>query len=363
MSALCRVGYARDRDAVYWRASLLPARRLARVVAGTATTPVVADMPVRSHPVRAGTISHPGPARPSSHWPPHLPTRSGSEPSIGPAGSYSSVLVPWTGIFPQDLTGFEPIEAPEGRFYAVHPFVVQSVEGTTVYVEDCPDGTHVGSGPSIIGMAADGRWTLERVVLDDLEHRAYPHALSTGIGLVLTPDSGRSGGVDVFVDHGQGTDLELIGSCLEDVAASDPTLLWHDDRFWLFVTVTGQGMSPWDELHLYSAKTLSGPWDAHPRNPVVADVRRARPAGRIFRRGDVWIRPGQDCSVVYGRRIVLSAITSLTPDAYEEHEVGSIEPEGIPNVTRTHTYTFDGSIEALDGYRQVPRWRRRPLRP
>jgi hypothetical protein len=140
------------------------------------------------------------------------------------------------------------------------------------------------------------------------------------------------------------------------VTASDPTLLWHDGRYWLFATVTGGGMNPWDELHLFSADTLTGLWHPHPRNPVVADVRRARPAGRVFRQGNRLIRPGQDCSVAYGGRIVFSAITTLTADSYEEHPIGSLEPRGMAGVSRTHTYTFDGDLEAVDGYRRVPGW-------
>ena len=175
------------------------------------------------------------------------------------------------------------------------------------------------------------------------------------MGLVVTPDSGRNGGVDMFLDPGPEARFQRIGQCLEGVPASDPTLLWHEDRYWLFVTITEHGMSPWDELHLFSSVTLDGSWLAHPRNPVVADVRRARPAGRIFRHGNQLIRPGQDCSVAYGRQIILSAISTLTPTEYAERPIGSIRPDHMRGVQRTHTYTFDGSIEALDGYRRVLR--------
>ena len=61
----------------------------------------------------------------------------------------------------------------------------------------------------------------------------------------------------------------------------------------------------------------------------------------------------------YGQRTVLSSITKLTTDEYEEHQIGSIEPVGIPGIQRTHTYSFDGSVEALDGYRRTPRWQSR----
>ena len=36
-------------------------------------------------------------------------------------------------------------------------------------------------------------------------------------------------------------------------------------------------------------------------------------------------------------------------------QIGTIEPRGLPGFNRTHTYTFDGSIEALDGYRRMLR--------
>ncbi len=357
VSALRRSGYSRDRDAVYWRSSLLPARRLTRLVAGEIIPSSGLDTPAPSTVDQA----------PLTGTPSAIVTVLGLAATV--TGKVLERIVFRTGWLvlvrlrepgqdvPRDMSGFEPIGAPAGRFYA-DPFVVATRDGPRLYVEDCPDGTHRGR-ISTLRKDADGRWGLEGVVLDDLEHRAYPHVLDTETGLLVTPDSGRSGGVDIFIARGPDLGLERIGRCLDGVSASDPTLLWHDGLYWLFVTVTEHGMSPWDELHLFSSASIGGVWHPHPRNPVIADVRRARPAGRIFRRGDALIRPGQDCSEAYGRRIVLSAITKLTPSDYEERIIGSIEPEGIPGITRTHTYTFDGSIEALDGYRRLRRGPRR----
>ena len=284
VSALRRIGYVRDRNAVYWRSSLLPARRLARLAAGEAV-PSAGDVP--------GLLSgEPGSGEPKWDAPPFIGL---AITVVGKVVERILFRTGWTVIIrsrelgqepPGDLSGFRTVEAPPGRFYA-DPFVVAADDGTRLLVEDCPDGSHRGR-ISVLRMASDGRWVHERVALDDLEHRAYPHALTTDAGLLITPDSGRSGGVDLFLDRGARAGLERIGRGLEGTAASDPTLLWHDGRYWLFVTVTGHGMSPWDELHLYSAGTPDGQWHPHPRNPVVADVRRARPAGRIFRRGDVF---------------------------------------------------------------------------
>ena len=366
VSAVHRVGYVRDRDAVYWRSALLPARRLVRPVEGTDIAPEVAA----ESEVRAAAARDVAPVRVpvDRAWPPFL----GLAAVV--AGKVVERLLFRTGWFvlvrdrgpdappPSDLSGFRAIEAPAGRFYA-DPFVISTAAGMRMLVEDCPDGAHRGR-ISVLEMDDRGAWSPGAVLLDDIEHRAYPHAVRSDSGLVITPDGGRHGGVDVFgLPPGSELDpsrLDPVGRVLGDVPASDPTLLWHDGTYWLFVAVTRHGMNPWDELHLFHAAAVAGPWLPHPRNPVVADVRSARPAGRIFRHGDVLIRPAQDCSVAYGRRVVLNAVTILTTEAYEEEPIGHIEPVGYPDVTRTHTYTFDGTVEAVDGYRRRPRWRRRP---
>lgn len=354
ISSLHRYGFARDRDAVYWRAARLPARRLTQLVAGDPVPSPLLD----------------GPSAGAQEQVPQARRRAVEAPFAGLAvavlrkglgrllfHSEWCVLVRERDTDetpPRDLTGFVPVEPPSGRFYA-DPFVVETPRGIRIYVEDSPMGLHRGRITSL-RPTAGGSWSPERVVLEDLDHRAYPHVLRAEAGLVLTADSGRSGGVDVFVQNGPDTELQHVTTCLEGVPASDPTLLWHEGLYWLFVGVADHGMSPWDELHAYFAAEIAGPWQPHRLNPVVADVRSARPAGRVFRWGEDMIRPGQDCSERYGGRIVLSAITTLSPDAYDERRVGSIEPRGLPGFCRTHTYTFDGSVEALDGYRQI--WRR-----
>ncbi len=359
VSALHRVGFGRDRDAVYWRSAQLPARRLAQLAAG--------------HAVPSPGIDRPRSPRDAAPVPParsNAPFRQLGAVVLRKVLDRLLFRSDWCVLVrrggdgrerPGDLSGFSPIDAPAGRFYA-DPFVVATARGPRIYVEDCPRGAHRGRITSL-RETPDGGWAPERVVLDDVPHRAYPHVLEVDGALVLTPDSGRRGGVDLFLDRGAGAGLERVGRCLEGVPASDPTLLWHEGRYWLFVGVTSQGMSPWDELHLYWAASLDGVWHPHPHNPVVADVRRARPAGRIFPAPVGLIRPGQDCSEAYGRRIVLSAITTLTPDAYEEHPIGTIEPAGVPWIERTHTYSFDGAIQALDGFRRIPRVRMGWSRP
>ena len=98
-----------------------------------------------------------------------------------------------------------------------------------------------------------------------------------------------------------------------------------------------------DELNLYHADTPLGPWTPHKRNPVVSDVRHARPAGRPFKVGAFWYRPAQDCSLRYGYAIALRRIVRLDPNELVEEPATTLTPDWDPKVIATHT------VNAVDG--------------
>jgi hypothetical protein len=70
---------------------------------------------------------------------------------------------------------------------------------------------------------------------------------------------------------------ELVKILAENVAAVDSTIFDYSGKLWLFANIAQPGASTFDELHLFHAKSLWGIWTPHPKNPIVSDVRRARP--------------------------------------------------------------------------------------
>ena len=369
VAALPAVGYARARDALLWAAAGFPARTLERT-ARRATAVAPDGAATRRSDGRAGVIS----VAPSAAA--LAPARPGAGAGDGSSGGHAGrpgwarltvatarrilerawyretweVLArrPAGPGLPPDLHGFRPIPPPAGRFLA-DPFVVAeaSPPRTRLFVEVSRLGRHEGS-IAALDLRRDGTWGPPGAALDLGRHLAYPHVARLGGRLVLTPDD-AAGGVHAYEQAGDGT-WRRVATLLEGVRASDPTLVEHDGRLWLFVAQAGPGMSPWDELHLYTAAAIEGPWAPHPANPVVADVRRARPAGRMLRIDGRLVRPGQDCALAYGRRIVLSEVDRLDEGGYAERVVGTIEPTGLRGATRTHTYGSDGDTEVLDAF-------------
>jgi hypothetical protein len=136
---------------------------------------------------------------------------------------------------------------------------------------------------------------------------------------------------------------------MQDVLAVDSTILEHAGKLWLFANISVPGGSAHDELHLFYADSLKSEWTAHPRNPIVSDVRRSRPAGTFFFENGKLMRPSQDCSLCYGSAININEVMILSETEYQERPCGRIEPRWHPSSICTHTYNRTDDFEVLDG--------------
>jgi hypothetical protein len=117
----------------------------------------------------------------------------------------------------------------------------------------------------------------------------------------------------------------------------------------MFVNIQEEGVSVnWDELHVYYADSPRGPWKPHARNPVVSDVRSARPAGRLFQTNDSLYRPSQDSSQRYGYATAINRITKLTPTEYSETEVAKLVPTWDKDIVGVHTWNTSPRMTTID---------------
>ena len=200
-------------------------------------------------------------------------------------------------------------------------------------------------------------------VLEEPYHLSYPFVFAHEGELLMIPETSAVGRVQLYraVEFPHRWEHEAV--LLDDLDAADATLLAHGDRLWLFAGVAAADASSLDELHLFWADVLRGPWHAHPGNPVVSDVRCARPAGAIQRWGSRLVRPGQDGSRRYGGAVSFRQIDLLSESEYAEHEIARLEPGELGDARATHTYNSDGRFEAIDLRRREPRvtlgWTRR----
>jgi hypothetical protein len=247
------------------------------------------------------------------------------------------------------------IMPPPGRFYA-DPFLFQHKGRRFIFFEDY-DWTTERAVICYVELHDQGRHGEPKVALRQDCHLSYPFVFAEGDEVYMLPETAGHRRVELFRASRFPEEWTLERVLLEDVKATDATLVRHDGRLWLFVAMAVDGGRAVDELFLFSSDSLEGEWRPHPMNPVVSDVRSARPAGRIFKQGGHLIRPSQDCSQAYGGRLVFNRIVALTPTEYREEPISAIEPLPDTGNLRTHSYDFDDAYEVLDGYRVRPRVR------
>ncbi len=195
---------------------------------------------------------------------------------------------------------------------------------------------------------AAGNWHKPQTVLSADYHLSYPFLFAWEDQVYLLPESAAHGKLELYraVEFPEKWTFDRV--LVDDIIAVDATITLFEGRYWLFANVLSPAKQIDQELHLFHAETPLGPWTPHVRNPVCADVRRARPAGNLFTWEGKLIRPSQDCSVRYGYALTWNLVERLTPAEYRERMVGRLEPDWLPGNRCTHTFARDGDLEAID---------------
>jgi hypothetical protein len=231
------------------------------------------------------------------------------------AGPSPLALAPLAGVFNPVLSAADVTDVPAG--FVADPFLLRRDGRWHLFCEVL--NRENGRGEIALATSGDGRrWTYERVVLREPFHLSYPHVFSVGDDVFMVPETLAAGAVRLYRAAPFPTGWEHVGDLLRGGFA-DPSPVFREGRWWLFA-----GSTPYrhDELRLFFADELKGPWREHPCSPVVtADRRRARPAGRVIPWGERLLRFAQDCVPVYGSGVRVFDILALSAEEYREQEV------------------------------------------
>jgi hypothetical protein len=205
-----------------------------------------------------------------------------------------SLLAGWNA----DATVHWLPEQPPGRFLA-DPFGWQQGDVLHVFAEGYDYRTRHGTIERFT-LDASGNLLEARRVLRENWHLSYPQVFESDGTVWMLPEAARSGGLMLYRgDAALERWTPELGIELDRVPI-DATPLWHAGRWWLFYSVAGTRATANGHLHVAWAERLSGPWHAHPRNPVRVDRAGARPAGRAVVIDGRVMLPVQDCSSTYG---------------------------------------------------------------
>jgi hypothetical protein len=158
-------------------------------------------------------------------------------------------------------------------------------------------------------------WEYQGIVLNESFHLSYPQVIYLDHSYYMIPECKESGSLRLYRSSAfpSGWEFELI---LVNRPLGDPTIFFYEKRWWM---LAHNGFLSLDEMVIYHAEKLTGPWFAHDRNPIYTNDRiKTRCAGRVISYNGQLIRFAQDYSKYYGHMVNAYLITEITPSSYKE---------------------------------------------
>ena len=254
---------------------------------------------------------------------------------------------------------FTPLIPPPDRLWA-DPFVWMHKENYYIFCEEklySADRGHI----ACLTLDREMNPIDNRVVLERPYHLSYPFIFEQQEQIYMIPETEQNHTLELYRCIDFPNHWEFVKILISDIRAVDPTLLEAHGKWWLFANIR-EGKRTWDTLYLfYADHFLSDRWTPHPRNPIVKDIRSARPAGRIFMHNGELMRPSQDCSVRYGYAINFNRISVLTASDYAEQREWYFEPLVRRNILGTHTWNESGGLTTIDALIRTSRYFPQPV--
>jgi len=256
--------------------------------------------------------------------------------------------------FSCSLKDFLSIKSPRGTYWA-DPFLLFRDNKYFLLVEEYSYKKKTGY-ISIAELNSQGTVTRSGSIIKRDYHLSYPFFIEMNDNLYIVPESRANNTIELYkcVDFPYTWEHEM--NLMENVSATDTTLFFYKNKWWLFTCIdqtNGKSLCS-DELFLfYSDHLITQNWQSHKLNPIITDTRLARPAGKIFFYNNKIYRPSQDCSGIYGRALNLNEIIKINETDYEERLVLKNEPNWLKNIKGIHTFNFNNRFIVTDGFKYV----------
>ena len=256
-----------------------------------------------------------------------------------------------------NINRYIPYPVPEGRSWC-DPCSI-SIDGKEyVFFEDFVHElgqSHI----SMLTCKTDGEFEYTDKIFEKPYSVSYPFVFQVDGTLYMIPETRANRTVVLYKCDKFPHEWSPCRTLIDNIEAVDTTLLFYNDRIWLFSCVTSRYFeSDADELFIfYTDDIINGEIKEHSGNPVVSDSRTARPGGAFIIENDKVFRVSQDNSSDCG--LNLTEIVELTETAYTEKLVKKIIPCGAAG-NRVRTISIGASYAWIDGSHKSFRFKKSP---
>lgn len=201
--------------------------------------------------------------------------------------------------------------------FVADPFLVKEDATWNLFFEVYNFATEQGD-LAVATSTNTNKWTYQQVIIDEPFHLSYPYVFKWQDQYYLIPESFEANSIRLYRAVDFPTKWEFVQTLVDDVVRVDNSIVYFNNRWWLF----SAGIEN-DDLHLYYADDLFGPWQEHPQSPIVENNNHiARPSGRLMVLDDRLYRYTMDVAPEVGTHLVWALeVTDISPTTYAEKVV------------------------------------------
>ena len=237
------------------------------------------------------------------------------------------------------------------RFYA-DPFIFKSNDGNiNVIYEDFSVEDQYGK-ISLTTVDENFRPIFTKGMLDTQSHLSYPNVFIEYGKTYIIPESSKSGHVTCYEYDFETSSLINARNIIQNLPLLDSTILFHNDKYWLFATKRGENSN--SKLYIYYADKMSGPYIPHAANPVKNSLNGSRPAGNFIKVDGQIYRPSQNCAEYYGKSVTLNKIIILNEKEFAEEAILEIGPPQKSGFNYgIHTINIVDDVIVIDALKRI----------
>lgn len=239
---------------------------------------------------------------------------------------------------------------PMGSFrFLADPFGIWRDDRLHVFVETYDYRVRIGA-IEVLTYSRDFELLSRQPVLDEPWHLSYPIIIEAEGETWMLPEAHRSNRLTLYRAVEFPHRWEAAHVLTLDHVPVDATPFFHNGLWWLFYTSASREADKMSALHIAFAERLTGPWHAHPANPIRVDRASSRPGGTAQLIDGQVMLPVQDCSHTYGGAIRPLWFDELTPDRVSMRQGVAITPPPAlaPFVEGLHTLSAAGPVSLVD---------------
>lgn len=238
---------------------------------------------------------------------------------------------------------------PSKTLFWADPHIIKKGSQTYIFIEEYVYQKQKGH-ISVAEINQAGFIKLPELILEKTYHLSYPFILEHRGTYYMIPETRANKTIQLYRSTEFPYKWEFVKNLMINIHAVDSTLLYYNDRWWIFANViSNKGMSSLDELFVFYADNLfSNDWVSHKLNPVISDVTRARPAGAFFTENGKLYRPSQFSTKIYGTGVNINEVIELTTDSYHEVINRTIDFSGQDSIRGVHSFSRNEELTVVD---------------